>query len=173
MMRKIFAAAAIAAVLVAVGALYTVHASNAEAARWENTVFAQEGEGHAHGAFKHRVVGHVMAHIARELKLTEAQKTEIHGIFAAERGSVMPLFKRLHENKRQYDSASAPGSFDEAQARAFAARQAETITELIVAKERVKSKVFAVLTPEQREKARTMHDRFAARVGDHFKDAGF
>lgn len=166
-MKKLFAAVVAVAALVAAGAIYTVHASNREAARWENAVFAQDGQETGHGAFKHRVAGRILAHLARELNLTEAQKTEIHAVFAAERQNVMPLLGQLHDAKRQYDSANAPGSFDEAKARAFAARQAQTIAELIVVKERVKSKVYAVLTPEQREKAQEMHDRFAARVGAH------
>ncbi|HZB45052.1 MAG TPA: Spy/CpxP family protein refolding chaperone [Pyrinomonadaceae bacterium] len=169
-MKKIFAAAAVAVVLAAAGAIYTVHASGAEAARWEHAVFAQDDKDGGH--FKHRVVGRVMAHVARELKLTEAQQTEIRAVFAAERQNVLPLLQRLHEARQQYDSVNAPGGFDEAKARAYASRQAETITELLVAKERVKSKVYAVLTPEQREKANTMHERFAARVHEHFHGAG-
>jgi Spy/CpxP family protein refolding chaperone len=169
-MKKIFAFASFAVVLAAAGVIYTVHASGAEAARWEHAVFAQDDKDGGH--FKHRVAGRIMAHVARELKLTEAQQTEIRAVFAAERQNVLPLLQRLHEAKQQYDSANAPGSFDEAKARAFASRQAETITELLVAKERVKSKVYAVLTPEQREKANTMHERFAARVHEHFQGAG-
>lgn len=167
MMKKLFAAAAVAAVLVGVGVFHKVNASSAEAARWENAIFGQDGAGpSSHGPFKHRIVGRIMEHIASELKLTEAQKTEIHGIFAAERQNVMPLVRQLHESKQQYDSANASGAFDEAKARAFAARQAQVITELIVAKERVKSKVYAVLTPEQRQKADSLHARFAAHVGE-------
>jgi Spy/CpxP family protein refolding chaperone len=154
--------------LVAGGALYSVSASNKEAARWENALFAQEGNAGGHGVFKHRIVGRILAHISSELKLNEQQKTEIHGIFAAERQNVLPLLRQLHETKKQYVDASASGgTFDEAKAREFASRQAQTITELIVAKERVRSKVFAVLTPEQRARAKEMHDRFAARIGEH------
>jgi Spy/CpxP family protein refolding chaperone len=169
-MKKIFAFASFAVVLAAAGAIYTVHASGAEAARWEHAVFAQDDTDGGH--FRHRVVGRIMAHVARELKLTEAQQTEVRAVFAAERQNVLPLLQRLREAKQQYDSANAPGVFDEAKARAFASRQAETITELLVAKERVKSKVYAVLTPEQREKANTMHQRFAARIHEHFQGAG-
>jgi protein CpxP len=152
--------------LIAGGAIYTVNAANKEATRWENAVFPQDDDGVGHGPFKHRMVGRIMAHIANELKLTEPQKTEIHGILAAERQNVMPLLRELHENKKQHD-ASTGGNFDETQARAFAARQAQTITELIVAKERVKSKVLAVLTPEQRQKVNEMHNRFSSHVAAH------
>ncbi len=169
-MKKIFAFASFFFFVSASCEIYTVHASGAEAARWEHAVFAQD-DGHG-GHFKHRVVGRIMAHVARELKLTEAQQTEIRAVFAAERQNVMPLLQRLREARQQYDSANAPGGFDEAKARAYASRQAETIAELLVAKERVKSKVYAMLTPEQREKADTMHERFAARVHEHFHSAG-
>ena len=60
-------------------------------------------------------------------------------------------------------TATAGGQFNEEQVRSLAANQAQTITELLVAKERVKAKVYAVLTPEQRKQADTMLERFESR----------
>ena len=65
-------------------------------------------------------------------------------------------------------TATAGGQFNEEQIRALAANQAQTITELLVVKERVKAKVYAVLTPEQRTKVDAMLERFESRFGGRF-----
>ena len=168
MKKRIVIALGIVA-LVAAGAVYsTVKARNDEAARWESAVFGQDehasGEAHGHA----RIVGHLLEHLARELSLSEAQKTEVKGIFAAERPAFEPLLRQLFQGHQEMSNATRGGRFDEAEVRAIASRQAQAVADLIVAKERVKSKVFAVLTPEQRTKAEQMHERFAARIHEHF-----
>jgi Spy/CpxP family protein refolding chaperone len=60
--------------------------------------------------------------------------------------------QQLRQNE-QAEQASINGTFDENQARAFAGKQAQLTADLIVEKERMRSQVYAVLTPEQRQKA--------------------
>ena len=81
-----------------------------------------------------------------------------------------PLMAQAAKNRQQLHEATANGKFDEAQVRTIAAQQAQTMSELIVAKERVKAKIYnEVLTPEQRSKADQMlqriqsHDRIGMR----------
>ncbi len=57
------------------------------------------------------------------------------------------------------------GQFDETKVRAIAKGQADTIADMIVAKERMKSRLFAVLTPEQRTKVEQMCEKWKARHG--------
>jgi Spy/CpxP family protein refolding chaperone len=45
------------------------------------------------------------------------------------------------------------GTFDEAQARTFANKQSQVMSNLIVEKQRTKSQIYSVLTPDQRQKA--------------------
>jgi Spy/CpxP family protein refolding chaperone len=67
--------------------------------------------------------------------------------------------QQLRQNE-QAEQASINGTFDENQARAFAGKQAQLTADLIVEKERMRSQVYAVLTPEQRQKAlQLMQDR--------------
>ena len=114
-------------------------------------------------SFAERIVGR----IARRLDLTDAQQTRVKAILEAERQNVAPLFAQAAKNRQQLHEATANGKFDEAQVRAIAAQQAQTMTELIVAKERVKSKIYnEVLTPEQRTKA----DQLMQRMEGHFRD---
>ena len=96
--------------------------------------------------------GWMLKHMTRQLNLTEAQQTQIKGIMAGEKTKIKPMMQQLHQNQ-QAEDASINGSFDENQARAFANKQAQLMTDLIVEKERMRSQVYAVLTPEQRQKA--------------------
>ncbi len=57
------------------------------------------------------------------------------------------------------------GQFDEAKVQAVAKGQAEIISQLIVEKARMKSRMYAVLTPEQRAKAEQMRESWKARLG--------
>lgn len=96
--------------------------------------------------------GWMLKHMARKLNLTEAQQTQIKGIMAEEKTKTMPMMQQLRQNE-QAENTNVNGSFDENQARAFAGKQAQLMTDLIVEKERTRSQVYAVLTPEQRQKA--------------------
>lgn len=110
----------------------------------------------------------IVDQIGNRLDLTTEQKTQVNSIIAAERPNVETLFAQLKTNWQQMRTATAGGQFNEEQVRALAANQAQTITELIVAKERVKSKVYEVLTSEQRTKADQMLEHFESRFGKGF-----
>ena len=96
--------------------------------------------------------GWMLKHMTRQLNLTEAQQTQIKGIMSSEKNKIKPMMQQLRQNQKAED-ANMTGSFDENQARAFANKQAQLMTDLIVEKERMRSQVYAVLTPEQRQKA--------------------
>jgi Spy/CpxP family protein refolding chaperone len=96
--------------------------------------------------------GWMLKQMTRQLDLTEAQQTQIKGIMASEKTKIKPMMQQLRQNQ-QAEDANINGSFDENQARAFANKQAQLMTDLIVEKERMRSQVYAVLTPEQRQKA--------------------
>ena len=96
--------------------------------------------------------GWMLKHMTKQLNLTEAQQTQIKGIMVGEKTRIKPMMQQLRQNQ-QAEDANVNGSFDENQARAFANKQAQLMTDLIVEKERMRSQVYAVLTPEQRQKA--------------------
>jgi len=93
--------------------------------------------------------------MAKELNLTDAQQAQIKSILQAERAKTQPIMQQLHKNEQAQDTA-VNGNFDEAKAQAFAAGQAQLMSNLIVEKQRTKAQIYAVLTPEQREKAQTL-----------------
>jgi Spy/CpxP family protein refolding chaperone len=122
----------------------------AVAAGLATSAFAQ----HRHmGIGRHN--GWMLKRMTKQLNLTEAQQTQIKGIMAAEKTKIKPLMQQLRQNE-QAEQANINGTFDENQARAFAGKQAQLTADLIVEKERMRSQVYAVLTPEQRQKAQQL-----------------
>ena len=102
---------------------------------------------------KGRHGGRRMEMMAAVLDLTDEQRTQVKEIVDAEWAAAKPLVRQLREKHRELREATKGAAFDEAAVRKLAADQAGIFTELIVAKARAKSKIFAVLTPEQQAKA--------------------
>jgi len=121
--------------------------------------------------WKHHGHRHGHHHLWKRLHLTDAQKTQIHTIISEERAKMKPLFQQLKAGRDELKALRKSGTFDEAKVRSIAKGQADTIIELIVTKERIKSKVYAVLTPEQRTKAQELREKWKGCHGKkHMKD---
>lgn len=115
-----------------------------------------------------RVHGHhggfPLAYLSHELNLTDTQRKQIKSIWAQERSTAIPLIRQFLSESTNMPSANTKGAFDEAQARAIADKQAATLSQLLVERQRLISRVYdEVLTPEQREKA----DQLRNRMHDH------
>ena len=120
----------------------------------------------------HRLtIDRVVSRITRHLDLTDAQQTQVKSILEAERSKVAPLLAEAAKNRQQLHESTVSGKFDEAQVRSLAARQAQTMTEMIVEKERVKTRIYnEVLTAEQRTKADQLLERMNARFHSRFHE---
>ena len=112
--------------------------------------------------------GWMLKRMAKQLNLTDAQQTQIKGIMSAEREKMKPMMQQMRQNQ-QAQEANINGTFDENQARAFAGKQAQIMTDLMVEKQRMRSEVFAVLTPEQRQKAQQLMQERQARRQERMK----
>lgn len=114
--------------------------------------------------------GWMLKHMAKELNLTDAQQTQIKGIMADGKTRTKPLRQQLRQNE-QAENANINGTFNESQARAFAGKQAQIMSDLMVEKQRTRSQVYAVLTPEQRQKAQQLmqerQQRWQSRMKKH------
>lgn len=89
--------------------------------------------------------------MAKILKLTETQQSQIKTVFDTEHELLKPLFDKMHESRKQLMQAADSPVFDEAAVRTIAGEQAKVEIELMVSRARVQSKVNALLTSEQRE----------------------
>ncbi|HEV2762066.1 MAG TPA: Spy/CpxP family protein refolding chaperone [Pyrinomonadaceae bacterium] len=85
-----------------------------------------------------------------ELNLTDEQKTRLEAVFAEERPALLQLLGRLVSAQAELRAATRDGRFDEAEVRALVGGLTPTVVELIVTRERILSKIYAVLTAEQR-----------------------
>jgi protein CpxP len=94
----------------------------------------------------------------KKLNLTDAQKEQVKAIRAEEGPKMKPLMQQLKAGRDQLEALRKSGTFDEAKVRAIAKGQADTLTDMIVVKECMMSRIYGVLTPEQRAKAEEMRD---------------
>ena len=106
-----------------------------------------KGEGH----------GDMLEHMSRELNLTDAQKQQVKAIMDSVMAIAEADHAKLEDIHKQIGAATANGQFDEAQVRALANQQAQLEADLMVEHLRAMSKVYSILTPEQRVKAEAMH----------------
>jgi len=111
-------------------------------------------------------------HLTQALGLTDAQATELKPVLDTERATVDALMKKLGDSHRQIEEASKDGHFDEAQVRTLAGQHAQVQVDLIVEQERVKARIYSVLTPEQRTKAEQMHRHGPGGPGGHHGPGG-
>ena len=106
------------------------------------------------GKFGHHH-GWMLQRMTKELNLTEAQQAQIKTILQTQHAKIQPLMQQLHQNQ-QAQSAAVTGAFDETQARTFAGKQTQIMSDLIVERQRTQSEIYAVLTPDQRAKAQQL-----------------
>jgi Spy/CpxP family protein refolding chaperone len=106
--------------------------------------------------------------MTRELNLTEAQQTQIKTILQTQRAKIQPLVQQLHQNQ-QTQGAAMTGAFDETQARAFAGKQTQIMSDLIVERQRTQSEIYAALTPDQRSKAQQLMQQREQRRLQHMQ----
>ena len=135
----------------------------AVAAGLARTAYAQ-GPG---AGFRHHGGG-MLKHMTKALNLTDAQQVQIKTIMQGERAKMQPLKQQLRQNE-QAQNAATTGDFNELQARAFAQKQTQIMNDLIVEKQRMKSQIYAVLTPDQRTKAVQLLQQREQRHQEHMQ----
>jgi len=97
--------------------------------------------------------GDMIEHISRELSLTDAQKEQMKALLEAGRQAAEERHAKLDEIRKQIDAATANGQFDEATVRPLANQQSQLMADEMVDHLRMHSKMYSLLTPEQKTKA--------------------
>ncbi|MEP7039025.1 MAG: Spy/CpxP family protein refolding chaperone [Acidobacteriota bacterium] len=136
-------------------------------------VFAQKADG-GKGKFKHGFGHHrgSFGRLAKQLNLTDAQKAQMKQIREDGKAKTQPLRESMKSIHQQLSAATADGNFNEAQVQSLAAQQANIMAQLIVEKERTKSQIFAILTPEQQTQAKALKDQMKERRKERFQNRG-
>lgn len=135
-------------VLVAMGAMF---------------IFAQDGADQRDGKRGFGKRGHHrggFGKMFRALDLTDEQKAQMKAIRQTSKDTMKPIREQMKANRQKLQELSANGNFDEAQVQAIAAQQGALTAQMIVEKEKVKSQIFNLLTPEQKAKAAEMKAQF-------------
>jgi Spy/CpxP family protein refolding chaperone len=112
---------------------------------------------------------HIVAFMTDTLDLTDAQQAQAKAILDKEKPNFQPLIQQLSDGHKQMRALEESATFNEAAVRAAATQHAQTITELIVAKARVKSELFAILTTDQKAKATKLLNRHEDRMMHHMQ----
>ena len=116
--------------------------------------------------------GRFLQHMADVLDLTDAQQAQIKQMWKDEQPAIRPLLQQLAEGHKQMVAATSGGKFDQAQVQAIASQQAQTITQLIVEKQKLQSKVYTVLNADQQAKLDRLQQRHMARMQKWLDRAG-
>ena len=109
--------------------------------------------------------GDMVEHISRELNLTDAQKEQVKGLLEAQRATEEERHAKLDELRKQIDAATANGQFDENTVRNLANQQSQLMADQMVDHLRLHSKIYGLLTAEQRTKADQMMKRHGPEGG--------
>ncbi len=100
----------------------------------------------------------------RGLDLTDAQKAQVKQITQTSRENMKTVHAQMKSNRQQLEAASANGNFNQAQVQSLATQQGNLHAQMIVEKERVKSQIYQILTPEQKAKAAEMKANFEQKM---------
>ena len=121
------------------------------------TIFAL-AQGHPGMGEKMRGGGpeEMIEHMSRALSLTDAQKEQVKAIFESQRATEEERHAKLDDIRKQIDAATAKGQFDEAAVRPLANQQAQLMADEMVDHLRMHSKLYSLLTAEQKAKADEM-----------------
>jgi protein CpxP len=98
----------------------------------------------------------MLEHISRELNMTDAQKEQAKAILESNRAASEARHAKLEEIHKQIEAATANGQFDEATVRPLANQQAQLMADEMVDHMQMHSKLYSLLTPEQKTKADAM-----------------
>ncbi len=128
---------------------------------------SQQGE--HHGKEWHKGCHRGMHRFLEKLNLTDAQKEQVRSIMTEERAKMKPLKDKLKEGHKEMQAATKDGAFDEAQVRSIASKQASTITEMMVIRQRIKTRIYKILTPEQRAEAQKLRNAWKEKHKEHME----
>ena len=98
----------------------------------------------------------MVEHMSRMLGLTDAQKEQVKALLEAQKGTEEERHAKLEDIRKQLDAATAKGQFDEATVRPLANQQAQLMADQMVDHFRLHSKLYSLLTAEQKAKADEM-----------------
>lgn len=120
------------------------------------------------GWLPQRAAGLLVRRMEHRLNLNDDQRQQIKNVLRTEKPTIQSLAERLHAEREQLEAQP----YDEAAVRAFAQQHETTMEDLLVEREKVRSEIQAVLTPEQRERAAAMRETLYGRFIERLSSLG-
>ncbi|MDQ3635587.1 MAG: Spy/CpxP family protein refolding chaperone [Acidobacteriota bacterium] len=108
--------------------------------------------------------GHGIGHMFRMLDLTDAQKEQMKTIRQTSRENTKSLREQMKSNRQQLQQLTENGTFDEGAVTAIAGQQGQLHAQMTVAKLRVRSQMYNVLTADQKAKLATIKAEFKKKM---------
>jgi len=124
---------------------------------------------HHHG-MRMGMDGHRMGFFAKQLNLTDDQKTQMKAIMEKEHPAMKPLFQQQHQIDQQLRQF-VEGPFDQAKVQALATQKAQIQAQLTVAETRIHNQLYQLLTPDQQSQLKQMQAKHEARMQKHMDQA--
>ena len=106
-------------------------------------------------------------HMLKQLDLTSDQKSQVKAVWEKEKPSLQPLMQQMRQNRSAMSALEASGPFDEAKVTALATQNSQTMIQLQVEHERIKSEIMQILTADQKAKLTQIQANRAARMSQH------
>lgn len=148
-MKRIAAGATLAVALVLM-AFVIVRADARERSGWRGHRWHHSGPG---------------SYLAHELKLNDAQRSQIRTIWQGERPIISAHVHELLAENREMNALAVQENPDQGKVQEIANRQASTIAALLMEKEKMQAKIYStVLDTAQRAKADEMQKRWESRL---------
>jgi Spy/CpxP family protein refolding chaperone len=107
---------------------------------------------------------------AKQLNLTDDQKTQMKAIMEKEKPTMKPLRQQEHQidqQLRQY----VEGAYDAGKVQDLAVQKAQIQTQLTVAETQLHNQLYQVLTTDQRTQLKQMEANHHARMQKHMNQA--
>ena len=135
------------------------------------TIFAYaQGPGPEGKGFGGPGHGHGFEFMARELNLTDAQKTQIKTIMQANKASMKTVVQQMAQNRAAMLAATANGAYDPVKIQSLATQQAQLEATMIVNRESIKHQIYMqVLTADQQAKAEQLRTQEINRINEHIQ----
>jgi periplasmic protein CpxP/Spy len=121
----------------------------------------------AQGMHGHGGPGGEFHHMLKQLDLTADQHTQVKAIFEKEKPTLQPLMQQMRQNHQAMKALEASGPFDENKTRALATQNSQTMVDLQVEHERIKSEIMQILTPDQKAKLAQIEANHEAHMSKH------
>lgn len=126
--------------------------------------------GHGFGMGGPGMGGPMMGFLAKELNLTDDQKTQIKAIMEKERPTMQPLRqqeRQIDQQLRQY----VEGKYDATSVQNLAAQKAQIQTQLTVAETQLHNQLYQLLTADQKAQLKQIEANHEARMEKHMNQA--